>query len=482
MTLVGCAPRTSVERIPASTLLAEPVPTSLPSAPTALAAPAHTPTPRPTRQPPAELSRTYTVQNGDTMTAIALGFQTTVEELMEFNGLYDPNQLYVGQILNIPMKTTVVGPEAVLIPDSELVYGPAYANFDVARETARYDGWFNSYSEYRPLTGETLSGPELVTLVAQQYSVGPRILLTLLEMESGWLTDPDPSPQGRLYPLGNARDGWDGLAIQLMWAADKLNEGFYGWLHEEFWTVRLADGTYVQFAPTLNSGTAALQRFFALHTDEAGLQARLRTFEETYRQLWGEPFAYAIEPLLPQGAAPTLALPWAKGETWYYTGGPHGGWGDGSAWAALDFVSGERNLGCRRSELWTRAAAPGTILYSHDGMVLQDLDGDGFEGSGWVLLYMHMAAEGRVSVGAQIETGDPIGHPSCEGGFSTASHLHFARRYNGVWIAAEHPEWPLTLGGWTAHNGDRPYRGTLVREGVVKTAKEDWTPGNALTH
>ena len=166
----------------------------------------------------------------------------------------------------------------------------------------------------------------------------------------------------------------------------------------------------------------------------------------------------------------------------YYTGGPHGGWGDGSAWAALDFVSSERNLGCQRSEMWVRATAPGVVLYSHDGMVLQDLDGDGFEGSGWVLLYMHMAEEGRVAVGVQLDVGAPIGHPSCEGGVSNASHLHFARRYNGVWIAAEHPQWPLVLGGWRAYNGNRPYSGTLVKEEVVKTALQDWTPDNALTH
>ena len=484
----GCAQR-SPDLIPASTLLAEAVPTesssgasvlSAPSVPTAKAAPPTTPTPRPTRQPPEQLSRTYTVQSGDTLSAIATVLDVSIEELMQVNGLTDAHQLSIGQVLQIPMKVTTVGPPDVLIPDSELVYGPGYSNFDVAAETSQLPGWFNSYSELMA-NGETLTAAEIVTLVSQEYSVGPRVLLTLLEMEGGWLTNPDPTPQARLYPLGYERDGWDGLAAQLMWAADNLNEGFYGWLHETLWTVRLNDGSYIQFHPGLNSGTAALQQLLAQGADYETLAVRLQAFDATYRQLWGNPFAYAVEPLLPpETQAPTLSLPWAEGETWYYTGGPHGGWGDGSAWAALDFATREQNLGCYPSSLWVRAAAPGAIVMSRDGMVLQDLDGYQRLTTGWVLLYMHMAAEGRVGAGATVETGDPIGHPSCEGGFSNASHLHFARRYNGVWIAAEHPSWPLVLGGWAAGNGERPYDGTLSRGDVVKTAQEDWIPDNAV--
>lgn len=486
----GCAQR-SPDLIPASTLLAEAVPNesgsgasvlSAPSVPTAKAAQPTTPTPRPTRQPPEQLSRTYTVQSGDTLSAIAMLLDVSIEELMQANGLTDAHQLAIGQVLQIPMKVTTVGPPAVLIPDSELVYGPGYSNFDVAAETSQLPGWFNDYSELMA-NGETLTGAEIVTLVAQEYSVGPRVLLTLLEMQGGWLTNPDPAPQARLYPLGYERDGWDGLAAQLVWTANHLNTGFYGWLQESLWTVRLADGSYIQFHPGLNSGTAALQYMLAQGARYETLAARLATFATTYRQLWGDPFTYTIDPLLPlETTAPDLSLPWAEGETWYYTGGPHGGWGNGSAWAALDFATNEQNLGCHPSSLWVRAAAPGTIVVSRNGMVLQDLDEDRLLTTGWVLLYMHMAAEGRVGAGITAETGDPIGHPSCEGGFSNASHLHFARRYNGVWIAAEHPRWPLVLGGWRAENGERPYDGTLIQGNLVKRAQEDWVPENAISH
>jgi LasA protease len=100
-----------------------------------------------------------------------------------------------------------------------------------------------------------------------------------------------------------------------------------------------------------------------------------------------------------------------------------------------------------------------------------DLDGDGHEQTGWVLFYLHVASVGRVPVGSWVEQGDPIGHPSCEGGFSEASHLHLARKYNGEWIAADGPL-PLILSGWTFLSGGTPYEGTAVRGDEERTACE----------
>jgi hypothetical protein len=72
-----------------------------------------------------------------------------------------------------------------------------------------------------------------------------------------------------------------------------------------------------------------------------------------------------------------------------------------------------------------------------------------------------------------VEQGDPIGHPSCEGGFSESSHLHFARKYNGEWIAAGGPL-PFLLSGWQAHSSGTEYDGTMTRGGQTCTASESW--------
>jgi hypothetical protein len=99
---------------------------------------------------------------------------------------------------------------------------------------------------------------------------------------------------------------------------------------------------------------------------------------------------------------------------------------------------------------------------SDHGVVSLDLDGDGREQTGWVLIYLHIAEKGRIPAGTWVEAGDPIGHASCEGGFSTGTHIHMTRKYNGEWIVADGPL-PFVLSGWQVHAGEKPYQGTLTR-------------------
>jgi murein DD-endopeptidase MepM/ murein hydrolase activator NlpD len=71
--------------------------------------------------------------------------------------------------------------------------------------------------------------------------------------------------------------------------------------------------------------------------------------------------------------------------------------------------------------------------------------------------------------GEWVEQDDHIGHPSCEGGISTGTHLHFARKYNGEWVVADGPL-PFVLSGWTVYGGEKPYEGKLVKGDKVITA------------
>ena len=94
------------------------------------------------------------------------------------------------------------------------------------------------------------------------------------------------------------------------------------------------------------------------------------------------------------------------------TGGPHGGWASGSAWAAMDFVPHDEQLGCYPSDAWVRAMAPGVVTRSSFGAVVVDSDGDGYAGTGWAITYQHVETRDRVAVGTRVETGDPCIPPA----------------------------------------------------------------------
>ena len=98
-----------------------------------------------------------------------------------------------------------------------------------------------------------------------------------------------------------------------------------------------------------------------------------------------------------------------------------------------------------------------------------DLDGDGNEQTGWVILYMHLADKDRVTAGEWVQLNDRLGHPSCEGGTSTGTHMHIARKYNGEWIAADGPL-PFVLSGWVAHAWEKNYYGELTKGTQVVVA------------
>lgn len=52
--------------------------------------------------PPVAPEQSYTVQPGDTLSQIAAWYGVSVQWLCEVNGLWDPNMIYVGQVLIIP--------------------------------------------------------------------------------------------------------------------------------------------------------------------------------------------------------------------------------------------------------------------------------------------------------------------------------------------------------------------------------------------
>jgi hypothetical protein len=97
------------------------------------------------------------------------------------------------------------------------------------------------------------------------------------------------------------------------------------------------------------------------------------------------------------------------------------------------------------------------------------LDGDGYEQTGWTILYLHVSDQDRIAAGTKVHAGDHIGHASCEGGYAPETHLHIARRYNGMWILADGPI-PFVMDGWVPESTGVEYDGNLKKNGQVVEA------------
>ncbi len=293
------------------------------------------------------------------------------------------------------------------------------------------------------------------------------LLIALLEYQSGWVTQPEPEPSTLDFPMGWRDARRAGLYRQLAWAANELNLGYYLWRVNGIGSWILADGGVVPIDPTINAGTAGVQQFFAnlYSRPEWETAVTLRGLFATYISLFGYPFDLAIEPLVPPDLAqPPLQLPFEPNRAWAFTGGPHGGFDTGSAWAALDFAPPGEPRGCVLNYDWVVAVADGPIIRAEHGAVVQDLDQDGYEQTGWTILYLHVDRSERVQAGEYLRAGDRIGHTSCEGGYSSGTHLHIARRFNGEWIPADQSV-PFVLDGWTSIGAGFQYNGYLQRGG-----------------
>ncbi|MGQ9888826.1 MAG: LysM peptidoglycan-binding domain-containing protein [Aggregatilineales bacterium] len=448
-----------------------------------------TPTPNPTRPEQTADTREYIVRPGDTLSSIASAYNVSLATLIEANAITNPDLLVVGQVVRIPSVASDTTPALKIIPDSRLVRGPGAALFDVDEFVKRQDGFIRAAVDV--VNGRTLTASQVIEQVSLEFSVDPRLLLALLELRANWLTDANPSETLRIYPLGAPASplGFDrnGLYRQLAWAADRMNMGYYGWKYRNLDAFAFDSGERLRFGAGLNAGTIGVQYMLSLHnTKEKWLrEIGPNGLYAVYAAFFGDPFAATLDVLVPPGLEqPALTLPFQAEEQWFFTGGPHGGWGSGSAWSAIDFAPpddiAQVSSVCYRSAHAVTAVASGIITRSADGVVILDLDADGDDTTGWSILYLHIDSEGRVKAGSQVKTGDVIGYPSCEGGVSNGTHVHLARRYNGEWIPADcsgcspdsnAPQ--LVLGGWAVYGlTGQEYQGYLLRNNERRIAEQ----------
>jgi LasA protease len=407
---------------------------------------------------------TYLTNSGDTLQAVAKRFAVEPEQISSAQPIPAEGLLPPGQELLIPNHVGETRYSEILLSDSEIVNSPSAKDFQIQDFINDANGYLSTYGEM--VKGSWLSGADIVTKVAQENSINPRILLAIIEWRSGWVYGQRGDSTKLDYPIGFYVPDYKGLYYELVLTATHLGVGYYGWRTGERTFLSFPNESLLRLNPGLNPGTVALQAIVSKLVNQGEWRETLYAadgFLSLYNQMFGDPWVRAAQtgPLIPTDLVqPKLELPFLPGERWSFTGGPHRSWNSGSPRGALDFSPATGEPACTTSQAWVTASAAGVVTRTSDSVVAIDLDGDGHEGTGWVLVYLHITDPNGITPGSSVAVDAPLGHPSCERGNSTGTHVHVARKYNGEWIPAGEPV-PFVLSGWEVQMGEKSYQGEL---------------------
>ena len=140
-----------------------------------------------------------------------------------------------------------------------------------------------------------------------------------------------------------------------------------------------------------------------------------------------------------------LRLPYGIGQSWYYTGGPHGWAGSDLPWSAIDLSGGDQAvLAARAGAAYTMCQ--GWIRVIHD--------------RGYATDYYHLWNNISVN-GASVGEGAFLGYTGTDvtcGGAASGRHVHLALRQNNAYV----PIAGHNLGKWVILAGGGTYQGAAL--------------------
>ncbi|WP_219732114.1 M23 family metallopeptidase [Streptomyces finlayi] len=167
-----------------------------------------------------------------------------------------------------------------------------------------------------------------------------------------------------------------------------------------------------------------------------------------------------ITPLAGSDFRTGMALPWANGQTWTMTSGPHGWGGSEAPWSSMDFAGGDQTV---------RATRGGTAYTMCTGWIRVIHD------RGYSTDYYHLWSSVNVN-GAAVGAGAYLGYTGTDvtcGGAASGRHVHFGLRQNSAYVGlAGHG-----LGKWSMENGGSAYQGSALHGSARVVA-----PGNLYNY
>jgi LysM repeat protein len=166
--------------------------------------PAPKPEAKPAPKPPvAPTTTTYTVQPGDSLSAIATRHGVTLAALIAANDIADPALIFPGEQISVPGNATVPAP----VPNSENTFA-GYTYPDAVVNAAK--------ANREALAARAVPSQEqtkaLIQKTATQHGVDPRLALAIGWLESGW--------NQRAVSVANAIGTMQVIPMSGEWASD----------------------------------------------------------------------------------------------------------------------------------------------------------------------------------------------------------------------------------------------------------------------
>ncbi|MCF2825951.1 MULTISPECIES: M23 family metallopeptidase [unclassified Pseudoalteromonas] len=265
---------------------------------------------------------------------------------------------------------------------------------------------------------------EVLLHYAGYASINPKLLLALMELESGVISNPDKQSLSAPFGKLSHEQGFD---AQVKDVALNLSARYYAFQ-------KLRDEGKAKKLPAVNEATVALADL--THTSANKLL-------DTYQTLFnGESLALKADRNIAfsewastqavSAASFSMSFPWPSGYAWY-SGGAHSNTGSGYPYSSLDFNNGSGGWGSNTP--WVQAAHGGTVTrYSACNIRVT-------HSSGYSTQYYHMESL-QYNTGDVISAGAWLGRYAddkatalCQGGQSTGPHVHFSLLYNGGHIS-----------------------------------------------